>query len=289
MTTPIISLNNVSYRYPHSDAAAVPALADINLDVAPGEFVGLIGANGCGKSTLARLLNGLALPTTGEVQVDGLSTTVHANLNRIRETLGMVFQNPDSQIVATSVEDDIAFGPENLGLPPQEIEHRIAKACKEFGLEELRQTEPHWLSGGQKQRTVLAGVSALEPKVLVLDEPTSMLDPRSQRRFRGYVEQLWQNGTTVIYITQIMEEIATAPRVVALSGGKIAFDGAPADFFSRSELLHETRLEPPLAARVSAALAMRGQEKSGASTEDMMRRQPPLALTLPELVKQVCT
>jgi len=208
----IISIKDACYRYPHSPEEMKPALNGLNLDIAEGEFVGLVGGNGSGKSTLARLLNGLLLPSKGEVRVRGLTTGDRSNLDRIRETVGMVFQNPESQIVATSVEDDIAFGMENLGLPPSEIESRIDGMVIRFGLEELRKSEPHWLSGGQKQRTVLAGVAALDPQILVLDEPTSMLDTRSQRQFRNLVDEMWRSGTTIIYITQLMEEIAEVPR-----------------------------------------------------------------------------
>ena len=274
MSTPIIHLNNVGYRYPHVTGAEALALSGIDLRIEEGEFVGLVGANGSGKSTLARLLNGLLLPTAGEVRVGGLATADAANLDNIRETVGMVFQNPDSQIVATSVEDDIAFGPENLGLPADEVEARVEEAARRFGIERLRQSEPHWLSGGQKQRTVLAGVVALRPRVLVLDEPTSMLDPRSQRRFREFIDELWRGGTTIIYITQLMEEIATAPRLVVMAGGRIAFDGVPAEFFPYRDLLDATGLEPPLAARLAAGLAARGC-------------QVRPALTLPELVANV--
>lgn len=274
MRTPIIQLNNVGYRYPHIAETEDLALSGIDLRIGKGEFVGLVGANGSGKSTLARLLNGLLLPTVGEVRVGGLVTADAANLDNIRETVGMVFQNPDSQIVATSVEDDIAFGPENLGLPAAEVEARVDEVARRFGIERLRQSEPHWLSGGQKQRTVLAGVVALRPGVLVLDEPTSMLDPRSQRRFREFIDELWRGGTTIIYITQLMEEIATAPRLVVMAGGSIAFDGVPTEFFPDRDLLGSTGLEPPLAARLAAELAARG-----------CTVRP--ALTLPELVANV--
>lgn len=270
----IISLNNVSYRYPHAPDGAA-ALSGVTLDIEEGEFVGVVGANGSGKSTLARLLNGLLLPTRGEVVVDGMGTAEPGNLDRIRETVGMVFQNPESQIVATSVEDDIAFGLENLGLPPEEIERRVEKAARQLGVLDLRQREPHWLSGGQKQRTVLAGVIALGPRVLVLDEPTSMLDSRSQGEFRALVEELWQGGATVIYISHIMEEIATVPRVIALAGGRVGFDGAPGDFFCRSDLLEKTGLLPPLPVRLSAALTARGHPV-------------PLSLSLGELVENTC-
>ncbi|MHB8858239.1 MAG: ATP-binding cassette domain-containing protein [Thermoleophilia bacterium] len=275
MSTPIISLKDVSYRYPHSRGEGGAALQGISLDINQGEFVGLVGANGSGKSTLARLLNGLIEPDGGEVIIDGMSTRSRHDLDRIRETVGMVFQNPENQIVATSVEDDIAFGPENLGLPAEEIERRVDEACRRFGLEHLRRSEPHWLSGGQKQRTVLAGVMALGPRVLVLDEPTSMLDPRSQRRFLHFVNGLWRSGVTVIYITQLMEEVAAAPRVIAIAAGGAVFDGDPRELFSNEDLLERTSLEQPLATRIGAALTARGR---------------PLrpVLTLEELVGEVC-
>ncbi|MHB9112063.1 MAG: ATP-binding cassette domain-containing protein [Thermoleophilia bacterium] len=276
MSANTISLKDVTYRYPHAPEELPPALDGLSLDIDEGEFVGLIGGNGSGKSTLARLLNGLLLPSQGTVMVDRLSTGDRASLDRIRETVGMVFQNPESQIVATSVEDDIAFGMENLGLPADEIESRIDEMVRRFGLEELRGSEPHWLSGGQKQRTVLAGVSALRPKVLVLDEPTSMLDARSQRHFRNLVDELWRSGTTIIYITQLMEEIAEAPRVIALDSGRIAFDGVPGDFFSRIELMARTGLEPPLASRLAYNVRERGYPV------------PDGILTLRELVDNIC-
>lgn len=274
MQDPIISLSQVSYAYHHAGTDA-PALDAVSIDIHPGEFIAVAGANGSGKSTLARLLNGLLLPTKGEVLVDGMSTAVSGNLDHIRETVGMVFQNPESQIVASTVGDDIAFGLENLGQAPAEIEQRMREAAGRFGVDSLLDKEPHWLSGGQKQRTVLAGVVAMGPRVLVLDEPTSMLDPRSQLQFHALVRDLWQGGTTVVYISHLMEDVAEAPRVLALAGGRIAFDGSPRDFFARADLLEETSLIPPLSVRLSSALAAAGHEV-------------PLALTLDELVKNVC-
>jgi len=282
----MISIRNVSYRYPHAAVSEAPALSEVNLEIADGEFVGLIGANGSGKSTLARMLNGLLLPDEGEVVVDGMATSDSANVDRIREAVGMVSQDPESQIVATSVEDDIAFGPENLGLPVEEIERRIDAACERFGLQELRRSEPHWLSGGQKQRVVLAGVTALEPRALVLDEPTSMLDPYSQRQFRAFIDELWRGGATIVYITQLMEELASVPRIVVLAGGSVAFDGAPAAFFSSSDLTARTGLEPPLAVRLAARLADEGYRQPAAPGDDSGRRRP-VALALPELVESV--
>lgn len=277
MNANLISLKDVSYRYPHSPEGQPAALDGLRLDIDKGEFLGVVGGNGSGKSTLAWLLNGLLLPSQGIVMVDGLSTADRASLDRIRETVGMVFQNPESQIVATSVEDDIAFGMENLGLPADEIESRIDEMVNRFGLEDIRGSEPHWLSGGQKQRTVLAGVAALRPKVLVLDEPTSMLDARSQRQFRDLVDELWGSGTTIIYITQLMEEIAEAPRVIALESGRIAFDGHPGEFFSRIELMAATGLEPPLASRLANGVRERGYSV------------PDDILTLRELAVSICS
>ncbi len=275
MEQPIISIQNVSYCYPHAEESQRPALSDITLDIKVGEFVGLVGANGSGKSTMARLLNALLLPSGGEVLIDGLLTSDRGNHDRIRETAGMVFQNPDNQIVATSVEDDIAFGLENLGVPPEEIDRRIAEAAARFGIAELLGREPHWLSGGQKQRVVLAGVVALRPRVLILDEPTSMLDPRSQKEFRSFIEELWRGGTTIVYISHLMDELVNASRIIALHEGAIAYDGPVRDFFAEPGLMEKASLEAPLAVRLGKSLADAGHEL-------------PLPLTLAELVDAVC-
>jgi len=275
MADPIISLRKVSYSYPHAPSGRVSALAGIDLEINEGEFVGLVGANGSGKSTLAKLLNGLIIPTEGEVLVDGKSTAKRENLCHIRKKVGLVFQNPESQIVATTVEDDIAFGLENLGLPLEEIERRVQEVAGRFGLSDLLGREPHWLSGGQKQRTVLAGVVAIRPLVLVLDEPTSMLDPRSARHFHALVRELWKQGTTVVYITHLMDEVFTATRIIALADGHVEFNGSPRDFFSQGELLKKNNLVPPLPVRLSVALTSKGHEV-------------PLALTMSELVEGVC-
>jgi len=261
----MIIFEDCSYRYPHAGALR-PALDKVDLAIGTGELVAVVGANGSGKSTLARMANGLLLPDGGSVRVKGMSTAEPGNLDAIRETVGMVFQNPESQIVANSVEDDIAFGLENIGLPVAEIEERIEEALGVFGLEELRGREPHWLSGGQKQRTVLAGVMALQPGLLVLDEPTSMLDPRSQREFIDYIDSLRRDGTAIIYITHIMREAATADRVVVLSEGRVVADAGPREVFSDEGLLRSAGLDAPLPVRLSRAL------------------DAPVALTLEELV-----
>ena len=268
---PIISLKSVTFGYP--DVRSL-ALDGVSLEVAAGEFVAVAGANGSGKSTLARLFNGLLLPGAGNVLIDGKNTKDRENLNHIRETVAMVFQNPESQIVAATVGDDIAFGLENLGLPAEQIGLRVQAAARRFGLAGLLDREPHWLSGGQKQRTVLAGAVAMEPRVLVLDEPASMLDPCSRKEFMALVRDLWQDGTTVVYLSHDMDEVARAPRMIALSEGKVSFDGDPHDFFSREGLMAEANLRPPLAVRLSRFLASAGSK--------------PPALTLAELVKRAC-
>jgi energy-coupling factor transport system ATP-binding protein len=276
MDEPIVSLKDVSYHYPHAGGTVEPALSGISVDIGKGEFVGLVGANGSGKSTMARMMNALTLPSAGEVKVAGLSTSEKVNHDRIRETVGMVFQNPDSQIIATSVGDDIAFGLENLGLPPAEIEKRVLQAAERFSLAGLLDREPHWLSGGQKQRLVLAGVVALRPQVLVLDEPTSMLDPVSRRRFHAMVEDLWRGGATIIYITHLMDELVEADRILALDSGRLVFDGPPRECFGDDDLLERASLEPPLAVRLACKLEKRGHALD------------PLPLTLTSLAEQVC-
>lgn len=269
---PDIILKNVICRYPHTRAEA---LSGVSLRIGQGEYVAVVGLNGSGKSTLARLFNGLMLPSAGSVSVGGLSTAEKMDREEIRAMVGMVFQNPDSQIVAASVEDDIAFGPENLGMAPAEINRRVEEALRRFGLESLRQREPHRLSGGQKQRTVLAGVMATAPRVLVLDEPASMLDPRSRRLFNGHLRELWQEGTTIVHITHDMEEAATAPRLLVLAAGRLAHDGGSHEFFTSPGLLERTGLEAPLAVRLQSALAGRGL-------------QLPATLSLDELAKSAC-
>jgi len=271
----LISLKNVVYDFPHGGADTLPALSGVNLSIDAGQYVALVGANGSGKSTLARLLNGLIVPTEGAVEIDGLSASEPANLNRIRETVGMVFQNPDSQIVAATVADDIAFGMENLGVPPAEIERRLRAAADRFGITDLMAAEPHWLSGGQKQLTVLAGVTVLEPRVLVLDEPTTMLDPRSRRELIDHVEGLWRAGVTIIHATQFMEEAARAPRVLVLRGGQLAYDGPPGDLFADAQLMKKISLEPPLATHLWGRLAAQGINL-------------PVPLTSQQLVEAIC-
>lgn len=219
---------------------------DLNLSVAQGSFVAVLGRNGCGKSTLAKLFNAIALPVGGRVLVGGMDTADDEMMIAIRRMVGMVFQNPDNQIVANVVEEDVAFGPENLGVPSDEIRFRVDQALKQVGIYDLREHAPHLLSGGQKQRVAIAGLLAMEPKCIVLDEPTAMLDPRGRREVLETICKLnREKGITIVLITHHMEEAALAQRVIVLDDGKIAADGAPAEVFSRVELLHRIGLAAP--------------------------------------------
>ncbi|MDR7867708.1 MAG: energy-coupling factor transporter ATPase [Sporomusaceae bacterium] len=249
------------HSYPGPDGTEVVALEDISLSVGAGEFVAIIGANGSGKSTLAKHFNALLAPTGGECLVEGLSTTVAENMWPIRQKVGMVFQNPDNQIVAAVVEEDVAFGPENLGVAPPEIAARVTEALALVGMEDYRYHGPHLLSGGQKQRVAIAGVLAMRPKCLVLDEPTAMLDPQGRGEVLATVVRLNKaEGITVVYITHFMEEAVAADRVVVLDGGKVALTGRPAEVFSRVAELKAFGLDAPLAADVAARLRAAGLE-----------------------------
>jgi len=214
--------------------------------VEAGTFVAILGTNGCGKSTLAKHFNSILLPTGGHVYVCGIDTANEERILQVRRNVGMVFQNPDNQIVANVVEEDVAFGPENLGVSSPEIRHRVNKALKQVGMYEYREHAPHLLSGGQKQRIAIAGVIAMEPKCIVLDEPTAMLDPRGRREVVETIGRLnREKGITVVLITHHMDEAAKADRVVVLHKGKVAADGTPEEVFSQVELLHNIGLAAP--------------------------------------------
>ena len=245
---PVIEIRNISYTYPN---AVTPALEDVTLDVFPGTFTAILGSNGSGKSTLAKHLNAILAPSGGTVLVDGLDTAAEENLIPIRRRVGMVFQNPDNQIVANVVEDDVAFAPENLGVEPSEIRRRVDDALRRVGMYDFRMHAPHLLSGGQKQRVAIAGVLAMEPKVLVLDEPTAMLDPQGRREVLRTVETLRrEKGMTVILITHHMDEAALADRVVVVDKGRIVMDGTPREIFPRAERLEQLKLAVPEATKL---------------------------------------
>ena len=243
----IISVEHLAYTYPGvEDTPGVPVFADLSLTIEEGSFVAVLGTNGCGKSTLAKHFNAILLPTGGKVYVCGIDTANEDRLITIRRNVGMVFQNPDNQIVANVVEEDVAFGPENLGIASPEIRRRVDSALKQVDMYEYRTHAPHLLSGGQKQRIAIAGVIAMEPKCIVLDEPTAMLDPRGRREVIDTIGRLnREKGITVVLITHHMDEAAKAQRVVVLDKGKVAADGTPKEVFSQVELLHGIGLAAP--------------------------------------------
>ncbi len=236
-------------------------IENMNLKIEKGSFVAVLGHNGCGKSTVAKLCNAIAIPQKGEVFVDGIDTADEERLYDIRQRVGMVFQNPDNQIVATIVEDDVAFGPENLGVEPSEIRRRVDDALKNVGMYEFRSFEPHKLSGGQKQRVAIAGIIAMQPECIVLDEPTAMLDPRGRREVMETVMRLnKEQGITVIFITHYMDEAVKADRVIVMDEGKIILDGEPSQVFVNIDTLKRVGLDVPDATELTAELIKSGVE-----------------------------
>lgn len=255
----IINVENLEHTYIDGQNNKVTALKDISLNIKPGEFVAIIGSNGSGKSTLAKHFNALLLPTSGKCFVSGLDTSVEDNLWTIRQDVGMVFQNPDNQIVAAVVEEDVAFGLENIGVPSKEIEPRVYKALGEVGMTEYAKHAPFRLSGGQKQRVAIAGILALEPKCIVFDEPTAMLDPVGRREIVQTVVNLnKEKHITIVYITHKMEEAILADRIIAMKDGEIVLTGTPAEVFSQVDELKSLGLEVPLASEVAHDLALAG-------------------------------
>lgn len=242
-----INVEHLNYQYPGVDnTPGIGVFEDLNLTVESGCFVAILGGNGCGKSTLAKHFNSILLPCGGTVYVNGMDTKNEDLLLKIRRSVGMVFQNPDNQIVANVVEEDVAFGPENLGVASPEIRRRVDKALKQVGMYEYKDHAPHLLSGGQKQRIAIAGIIAMEPKCIVLDEPTAMLDPRGRREVMDTVLRLnSEKNITVVLITHHMDEAAMAQRVVVLHRGQIAADGTPREVFSQVDLLHRLGLASP--------------------------------------------
>ena len=255
-----IRVENLAYTYPGVDnTPGVAVFEDLDLSVEEGTFVAVLGTNGCGKSTLAKHFNAILLPTGGKVWVCGMDTSQEDRLIPVRRKVGMVFQNPDNQIVANVVEEDVAFGPENLGVASPEIRHRVDKALQQVGMYEYREHAPHLLSGGQKQRIAIAGVIAMEPKCIVLDEPTAMLDPKGRREVIETIGRLnREKKITVVLITHHMDEAAQAQRVVVLHKGKIAADGTPREVFSQVQLLHDIGLAAPETAELCWQLNQKG-------------------------------
>lgn len=242
-----IRVEHLSYQYPGVDnTPGIKVFEDLSLAIENGSFVAVLGGNGCGKSTLAKHFNSILLPCGGNVYVSGMDTQNEDLLLKIRRCVGMVFQNPDNQIVANVVEEDVAFGPENLGLASPEIRRRVDAALKQVGMYEYREHAPHLLSGGQKQRVAIAGIIAMEPSCIVLDEPTAMLDPKGRREVMETILRLnEQKKITVVLITHHMDEAAQAQRVIVLHKGKVTADGSPKEVFSQVELLHKLGLAAP--------------------------------------------
>ena len=256
----IISAEKLAFRYPGLDGAPdVTVFEDLDLSIKEGSFTAILGTNGCGKSTLAKHFNSILLPSGGKVYVCGLDTSDPDRLMAVRRNVGMVFQNPDNQIVANVVEEDVAFGPENLGIASPEIRRRVDVALKQVGMYAYREHAPHLLSGGQKQRIAIAGVIAMEPRCIVLDEPTAMLDPQGRKDVMDTVKRLNQEkGITVILITHHMDEAAQADRVVVLNKGCVAADGTPREVFSQVKLLHDIGLAAPESVELCWALNQHG-------------------------------
>jgi len=259
----IIEITNLSFEYHSYDendkiTGSVPVLFDITLEIPEKQFVAVLGHNGSGKSTLAKHLNGILTPTRGTVTVDGLDVADDAVLKQLRQTVGMVFQNPDNQIVATVVEEDVAFAPENLGVPPEVIRERVDEALRTVDMAKFAKHAPHQLSGGQKQRVAIAGVIAMLPKVIVLDEPTAMLDPKGRAEVMRTVRKLNKGGSTIVYITHYMEEAAEADRVIVMDGGRIIMDGTPREVFSRVSEMKAVGLDVPQVTGLAHELRKKG-------------------------------
>ena len=259
-----IRVENLIYDYIKTDEGGAPiasrAIKGVSFNIERGSFTAIIGQNGSGKSTLAKNLNGLLLPTEGKVCIDGLDTSVPENVWNVRQKVAMVFQNPDNQIVSAIVEDDVAFGPENLGIDPAEIRRRVDSALDGVEMGDYKEKAPHMLSGGQKQRIATAGAVAMEPECIVFDEPTAMLDPKGRREVLGIARDLNSKGMTVVFITHFMEEAACADHVIVMDGGLIKMEGTPREVFSREEELVSLSLGVPAAVQLASRLRKRGVE-----------------------------
>ncbi len=274
----IIETNELGFTYPsNEDQVVTPALKDINIKIKKGEFVSIVGENGSGKSTLAKHFNTLNIPTEGICYVLSYNTADESKKWDIRKEVGMVFQNPDNQIVATIVEEDVAFGPENLGMPQENIRLEVDKALRVVGMEDFAKKEPHMLSGGQKQRVAIAGILAMNPAVIVFDEATAMLDPKGKREVMETAHMLnKEQGITIINITHFMEEVVYSDRVIVLNNGELYMEGTPQEVFAKEKEIVSVGLELPLAAKLASLLRSKGVNIS----ENV--------LTLEEMVKQLC-
>ena len=252
MADAIIEVKDVEFRY---EGAEEEAVAGVSLRVERGEFVAVLGRNGSGKSTLAKLLNALNIPQKGEIWIDGVAAHEEANSLEVRKRCGMVFQNPDNQIVATVVEEDCAFGLENLGVPPGDIRRRVDEALKTVGMQDYAEAAPHMLSGGQKQRVAIAGVLAMRPQIIVFDESTAMLDPSGRREVFAVAEELnRRDGITIVWITHFMDEALRAGRLLVMDAGKVALEGAPREVFEKTEEIRKMGLDVPPMAQLAAQL-----------------------------------
>ena len=280
-----IKVRNLSYSYKDDDGNPIPVIKDISLDIEKGEYVAVLGHNGSGKSTFAKLLN-LVIDDydyfEGTIEVDGVDITSddmsEDDIYDLRKKIGMVFQNPDNQLVATIVEEDVAFGPENLGLPREEIRKRVDDALATVGMTKYAHHEPHRLSGGQKQRIAIAGIIAMKPECMIFDESTAMLDPMGRRDVVNTIEKLnREDGKTVITITHYMDEAVRADRVVVINDGKIILDGPPAKIFAQSEILRSAGLDLPQCADLMLRLRKRGFELNGEINTPEMCAQTLLA------------
>lgn len=272
----IIKVNNLIFEYT-SDETTYRAIDDFNLDIKKGEFVAIIGHNGSGKSTLSKNLNAILVPTSGDINIKGMNTKDEKYLWDIRQTAGMVFQNPDNQIVATIVEEDVAFGCENLGIPSDEIRLRVGEALKNVDMYDLRERQPHLLSGGQKQRVAIAGIIAMRPECIIFDEATAMLDPSGRQEVMNTIKRLNKEyNITVLHITHFMEEAVEADRVIVMEKGKLALEGTPREVFSNVTRLKEIGLDVPYMTELAHLL-----KEDGLDIRDNI-------LTVDEMVGELC-